>query len=115
MQEAADMEDKTDKHPKTPSEVLPARELLGDMLLELDNPDAALEAFEKDLKDHPNRFNGIYGAAIAANKMGDTKKSSFYYKQLLSLVENSGSDRPEVIEARKYVTQNESKLVSLSQ
>ncbi len=115
MREAADMEDKTDKHPKTPSEVLPARELLGDMLLELDNPDAALEAFEKDLKDHPNRFNGIYGAAIAANKMGDTKKSSFYYKQLLSLVENSGSDRPEVIEARKYVTQNESKLVSLNQ
>ena len=115
MREAAEMEDLTDKHPKTPCEVLPARELLGDMLLELDNPDAALEAFEKDLKDHPNRFNGIYGAAIAANKMGETKKSSFYYTQLLSLVENSGSDRPEVIEAENYLSQNGSQFISMSQ
>lgn len=115
MREAADMEDKTDKHPKTPSEVLPARELLGDMLLKLDNPEAALEAFEKDLKDHPNRFNGIYGAAVAARHMGDVKKSSFYYKQLISLVENSESDRPEVIEAENYLSQHEDQFITLNQ
>jgi tetratricopeptide (TPR) repeat protein len=115
MREAAEMEDLTDKHPKTPCEVLPARELLGDMLMAVNKPSEALEVYELDLKDHPNRFNGIYGAAIAADKMGETKKSSFYYTQLLSLVENSGSDRPEVIEAENYLSQNGSQFISMSQ
>jgi tetratricopeptide (TPR) repeat protein len=115
MHEAAEMEDQTDKHPKTPCEVLPARELLGDMLLAVNNPDGALEAYEQDLKDHPNRFNGLYGAALAANKSGDVKKSSYYYKELLALAEGSESDRPELVEARNYLTQYENKLISLNQ
>ena len=114
MQEAADMEDRTEKHPKTPSELLPARELLGDMLLELNRPEEALEAYEMDLEDHPNRFNGIYGAAVAADRMGDLKKSSYYYKKLISLTEGIDSDRPELDEARNYLAQNESQMISLN-
>ena len=66
MRAAADMEDATEKHPVTPGAVIPARELLGEMLLEMNKPSLALEAFELDLKTHPNRRNGLSGAAIAA-------------------------------------------------
>ena len=70
MRAAADMEDATEKHPVTPGAVIPARELLGELLLEMNKPSLALEAFEQDLKIHPNRRNGLYGAAIAAKKAG---------------------------------------------
>jgi tetratricopeptide (TPR) repeat protein len=68
MNMAADAEDKTFKHPVTPCEVIPARELLGDLLLEMNRPGEALEAYEMDLKRHPNRFNGLYGAGLAAER-----------------------------------------------
>jgi len=108
MQEAADMEDKVGKHPKTPGEVLPARELLGDMMFDLNKPAEALEAYELDLKGHPNRFNGIYGAALAAKGVGDEKKAKSYFKALLKLTEGSNSERPELVEARAFVGQKES-------
>jgi len=82
MKLAADMEDKTEKHPVTPAEVLPARELLGDMLLLMQKPGEALLAYEDDLQKHPNRFNGLYGAATAAEKSGKTELSKNYLKQL---------------------------------
>jgi tetratricopeptide (TPR) repeat protein len=82
MKLAADMEDKTEKHPVTPGEVLPARELLGDMLLLMQKPGEALLAYEDDLQKHPNRFNGLYGAATAAEKSGKTELSKNYLKQL---------------------------------
>jgi len=65
MMEAADQEDATEKHPVTPGSVLPARELLGDMLLQMKEPTLAMEAFEKDLKINPNRANGMEGLAVA--------------------------------------------------
>jgi tetratricopeptide (TPR) repeat protein len=71
MRSAADMEDAMEKHPVTPGSVIPARELLGDLLLEMNKPSLALEAFEQDLKIHPNRRNGIAGAAIAAQRSGN--------------------------------------------
>lgn len=103
MQEAVVMEENTSKHPVTPGEVLPARELMGDMLLAMNKPAEALEAYELDLKDHPNRFNGIYGAAIAAKGIGDDAKARMYFEALLKLTEMSNSDRPEVEEARAFV------------
>jgi TolA-binding protein len=108
MHEAAIMEDNTQKHPVTPGEVLPARELLGDMLLAMDKASDALEAYEQDLKEHPNRFNGIYGAALAAKGVGDEKKATMYFEMLLTLVETSDSNRPEVDEARAFLGQIES-------
>ncbi|HEV8515704.1 MAG TPA: hypothetical protein VGQ59_20615, partial [Cyclobacteriaceae bacterium] len=94
MNEAANMEDATEKHPVTPGEVIPARELLGDMYLEIGEPIKALEAYQEDLKRHPNRFNGLYGAGLAAEKSGNIKEATLYYNQLLSIA--TESSRPEL-------------------
>ena len=69
------MEDASEKHPVTPGHVLPARELLGEMLLELKQPALALKEFEASHKVEPNRFRGLYGAARAAELSGDHKKA----------------------------------------
>lgn len=104
MRMAVDLESKTSKHPVTPGEVLPAGELLGDMLLALDLPQEALEAYEVNLLGHPNRFNGIYGAAIAAKKAGNTEKATRYFQQLIDLAKGIDSNRPELMEAKDYVS-----------
>ena len=67
MREAADMEDATDKAAVTPGPIKPARELLGEMLLQLNRPAEALVAFEATMKKEPNRFRALYGAARAAD------------------------------------------------
>jgi tetratricopeptide (TPR) repeat protein len=103
MQLAADMEDKTEKHPVTPGEVLPARELLGDMLLQLNKPVEALEAYEADLKKHPNRFNALYGAGVSAQKSGNTPKNKFYFKQLLNVAGNTNSNRSELTKVKQFI------------
>lgn len=105
MQEAVKIERETSKHPITPGDVLPAIELLGDMYLELNRPKEALVAYEENLKGHPNRFNGIYGAAISAKQLGDNEKATFYFKQLLELTENSGVGRPEIKDAKEFIGQ----------
>jgi len=105
MQEAADMEDKVGKHPKSPGEVVPARELLGDLMLKLNKPKDALDAYLLDLKSRPNRFNGIYGAAVAAKSMGDKEKAKMYFETLVNITKGSGSDRPEVKEAKMFLSQ----------
>ena len=106
MKEAVQTENKTSKHPVTPGDVLPAIELLGDMLLELNRPDEALVAYEENLKSHPFRFNGIYGAAIAAKKNGNTEKATLYFNQLIELTKGSNSNRLEITEAKKYIKNN---------
>ena len=73
------MESKTSKHPVTPGDVLPSDELLGDMLMEANKYVKALEAYETNLKAHPNRFNGIYGAAMAAKQSGNKEKAIFVF------------------------------------
>jgi len=103
---ATEMESKTSKHPVTPGEVLPARELLGDLYLELNKPQEALESYELDIKNHPNRFNSIYGAAIASKKSGNNEKATMYFKQLLKLAENSNSDRSEINEAKEFIKES---------
>ncbi len=105
MQESAILEAETGKHPATPGEVLPAIELLGDMLLEMNKPAKALEAYEMNLKRSPNRFNGLYGAAIAAKQVGNTEKATMYFEALLKLTENSNSDRTELEEAKEFINQ----------
>ena len=69
MRTAADLEDRTEKHPVTPCEVLPAQELLGDLLLAAGRPREALEAYTDDLKGHPGRRNGLHGAALAGKAL----------------------------------------------
>ncbi|OQP40695.1 hypothetical protein A4H97_13810 [Niastella yeongjuensis] len=79
---AAEMEDKTEKHPVTPGEVLPARELLGDLFLEIKQPEKALAAYQADLEKHPNRYNGLNSAALAAAQCGKQDLADYYAKQL---------------------------------
>lgn len=99
MKMAADMEDRTEKHPVTPGEVLPARELLAEMFMQINRPGEALTAFETSLKKHPNRFNGLSGAAAAAEKSNDSAKARAYYRKLISISTQNKSDRPELLSA----------------
>ena len=106
MKLAADMEDSTGKHPVTPGEVLPARELLGDMFLQMGENEEALQAYEAVLKKCPNRFNSLYGAGKAAEKSGDKQKTIYYYKQLLTITDftdSTGSGRQELLYVRKFL------------
>jgi tetratricopeptide (TPR) repeat protein len=75
-----------DKSPVTPGSILPAREMLGDLLLELNRPEEALAAYERALKDSPNRLNGLSGAARAAQLSGHREKAHAYYVQITTLL-----------------------------
>ena len=103
MRTAADMEDKTSKHPVTPGEVLPARELLGDMLMETGNAVEALQTYEQSLQKHTNRFNSLYGAALAAATTGNQPLAKKYYSKLIEIAGTSGTMRKEVKEAKRYL------------
>jgi tetratricopeptide (TPR) repeat protein len=102
MRSAADLEDRSEKHPVTPGAVLPARELLGDLLLEMKRPAEAKLEFEAVLQGAPKRFNATYGAARAAELSGDVKRAGERYTELLEL---GGPDahRPEVQAARTFL------------
>ena len=105
MRSAAEHEDKTDKHSVTPGFILPAREMLGDMLLDMKQPREALVAFESALRTAPNRFNSLSGAARAAKVSGDDQKAKTYYAKLLSMCEHADGDRPELQEARTLLAE----------
>jgi len=74
--------------------------MLADLLLEIKRPDQALAEYEADLKFNPNRFDGLYGAARAAEMAGKTEKANTYYAQVLKLCDGSNSDRPELTRAK---------------
>ena len=103
MRAAAELDDSTDKHPVTPGALLPAREQLGELLLELKEPAAALREFEASLVNTPNRFNGLYGAARSAALAGDRKRAEGFYKQLVALCRHADADRPELAEAKEFL------------
>lgn len=103
MREAADLEDRNEKHIVTPGRVLPARELLGDMLLEAGQPAKALAEYEASQLREPNRFRGYYGAARAAEAAGDQVKAKAYYAKLLDLAKSADAARPELVAAKAYV------------
>ncbi|HEX8686538.1 MAG TPA: hypothetical protein VF654_08550, partial [Pyrinomonadaceae bacterium] len=103
MRAAADLDDATEKHPVTPGALLPAREQLGELLLELKEPAAAAREFEASLRNAPNRFNGLYGAARAAALAGNMAKAEGFYKQLLALCRHADADRPELSEAKAFL------------
>jgi predicted Zn-dependent protease len=103
MRAAAELDDATEKHPVTPGALLPAREQLGELLLELKQPADALREFESSFRATPNRFNGLYGAARAAALAGDRKKAEGFYKQLVALCSHAETDRPELAEAKAFL------------
>ena len=100
MRAAAELEESTEKHPVTPGAIKPAREMLGELLLEQDQPATALIEFETSQQSEPNRLQGLYGAARAAELAGNEVKARAYYAKLAELGKNADADRPEVMRAR---------------
>jgi hypothetical protein len=96
---AAEKEEAVGKHPVTPGAVLPAREQLGDLLLELGKPKEALAAYEASLAGAPKRFNGLAGAARAADLAGEPARARSFYGELLALCGPS-CGRPEARRAK---------------
>ena len=85
---------------------IPAREMLADLLVELNRPQEALTEYEADLKFNPNRFDGLAGAAKASELAGKSEQANSYYAQLLKICAGSSSDRPELLHAKQLVAQN---------
>jgi hypothetical protein len=100
MRAAADLEDSTEKHPVTPAPIVPARELLGEMLLDLNRPVQALVEFEASAAREPNRFNGLFGAARAAELSGDRAKAKALYAKLVAMCDRADGERPELRQAK---------------
>jgi tetratricopeptide (TPR) repeat protein len=106
MRQAADIEDKSEKNIVTPGRLLPARELLGDMLLELHRPAEALKEYEASQQREPNRYRGWYGAGQAAAQSGNRQKARYYFSKLIDLA-GAGDPRPETEKARRYLLDNQ--------
>jgi tetratricopeptide (TPR) repeat protein len=107
MRAAVELEDSTGAIATTAIPLLPAHELLGDLLLELHEPGQALHEFETALQMSPHRFNGLSGAARAAQLAGDEEKAHAYYAQLVSLCDHADSTRTELTEARVFLAQRQ--------
>jgi hypothetical protein len=104
---AAELEDATEKSAVTPGPLAPARELLGEMLLQTNQPAQALEQFEAALKNEPGRFRALYGAAHAAQLSGNREVSQRYFRELLKVCVHSDKPaRPELVEAEQAISQN---------
>jgi tetratricopeptide (TPR) repeat protein len=102
MRHAAALEDGTEKAAVTPGPLAPARELLGEMLLQLGRPGDALDEFERTLQREPNRFRTVFDAATAASRAGDVAKARRYYEMLLKICARADDPaRPELVEAKR--------------
>ena len=102
MRQSADRQDASEKATVTPGHLAPSRELLGEMLLELNQPGQALKEFEASAVGNPNRFRGTFGAALAAAQARDGTKARTYYARLLELA-GKGDSRPELQQARTWL------------
>jgi hypothetical protein len=106
MESAANLEDGTEKSAVTPGSLSPARELLGEMLLEMNEPAKALEQFAATLKSEPRRFRSLYGAAHAAQLIGSRDTSQEYFRELLRICAHPDKPaRNELQEAERALAQ----------
>ena len=103
MRAAADGEDGSIKHVAMENRLYPLRELLGELLLEMGQPAAALKEFETALKQTPNRYRAFLGMARAANATGDRQKAAEYYDKVAALAKNADSERAETKEAKAFL------------
>jgi hypothetical protein len=103
LRAAADLEDSMDKHPVTPGSVVPLRELLGDLLLESGQPEAALAEYKRSLAGAPNRYRTLYGAAKAADAAGNPDDAKRYFQQFAQLARSADATRPELAEAAAHL------------
>ncbi|MEJ2132881.1 MAG: tetratricopeptide repeat protein, partial [Gammaproteobacteria bacterium] len=103
MQRAGELEAATDKSNISPGYVLPARELLGDMLLELGMHEEALAAYEATLEHSPERLNSLYGTGLALERMGEAERSAEIFEKVLAMTAEGGSSRPWLARLRGAV------------
>jgi hypothetical protein len=108
MRAAAALEDGTEKSAVTPGPLAPARELVGEMLLQLDQPADALKEFEATLEKEPNRFRALSGAASSASLAGDREKARRYAAALLKISDRADKPgRPELEQARRMTSSSQ--------
>ena len=103
MRQAADLEDRSGKHVAMENRLSPIRELLGELLLEANEPAQALKEFETSLRDNPNRYRSFAGAAKAADRAADRALAKNYYEKLVSLAGNADTSRPDLVAAKQYL------------
>jgi Tfp pilus assembly protein PilF len=103
MRQAADIEDKTEKHIAMENRLSPMRELLGELLLEADEPALAIQEFEAALRTTPNRYRSIAGAMKAAERLGDGAARQRYSEMLVDLGNSADTERPDLLKARQYL------------
>lgn len=103
MHLAVELEASTETHPVTPGEVLPAHELLGDLLLDMNQYEKALDAYDVALEHNTNRFNSLHGAGRAAVRSGDNETAASYFQKLLDITEGADVDREQLAEARQFL------------
>ncbi|HKQ23746.1 MAG TPA: hypothetical protein VJT81_04785 [Burkholderiales bacterium] len=103
MRAAAEAEEASDKHPVTPGNIVPSRELLAEMLMEAGQPAQALAEYERSLKRDANRFRSVYGAARAAEAAGNSGAARDYYAKLQTLTAKHDTERPELARAREFM------------
>jgi tetratricopeptide (TPR) repeat protein len=106
MKLATKLESETSKAAVTPGEIIPAEELLADLYMLSGKPKEALKSYELNLKGRPFRFNGIYGAAKAAQKLDNNELAAYYFEKLIKVSKDINSSRPELSEAKDFLANN---------
>jgi len=106
MKLASKLESETTKAAVTPGEIIPAEELLADLYMLTGKHKEALKSYELNLKGRPFRFNGLYGAAKAAQKLDNNKLAAYYFEKLIKVSEDVNSSRPELSEAKDFLANN---------
>jgi tetratricopeptide (TPR) repeat protein len=104
LRKTADAEDILGKHPVSPGALVPVREQLGGLLLELGQAKEAQKEFEAELKIYPGRLRGLLGAAQSAEKAGDKESARRYYAKLAAQTAKAGNSRRELAHVREYVS-----------
>jgi predicted Zn-dependent protease len=103
LRQAADLEDRSGKHVAMENRLSPMRELLGELLLEANEPAPALKEFEMSLRNNPNRYRSFAGAAKAAERTGDRAQARSYYEKLVALAGSADAVRPDLVAAKQYL------------
>jgi hypothetical protein len=106
MRQAADLEDRSGKHVAMENRLSPMRELLGELLLEANEPAQALKEFETSLRNNPNRYRSFAGAAKAAEQAGERAQAKSFYEKLVALAAGADDGRPDLVVAKRYLTAN---------
>jgi hypothetical protein len=103
MRQAADREDRSGKTVAMENRLSPIRELLGELLLDANEPAQALKEFEASLRNNPNRYRSFAGAAKAAERAGDRAQARSYYEKLVALAAQADGERSDLFVAKQYL------------